>query len=533
MASVMNGFVHKHLWVRLVLVLVVTAGFAVGVQVTYDRIIYEQNASRLAEIGAETLHRAELSADYAIITLSDFAGQGLGRCDAASLQKLRDAIFLRGTIKDVIVLGKGDKVKCSGLPLGEQSTSNWALNSRLDGEEASNSSISFHVMGPANSGILGVSWRFGNELTYLAIFNVDSLIFNALPTALREQGQAELLLGDEVFAVHQPETRSIAPVRLHTYRLSSSRYPFSVRLSVPVPALAAWNHAHGSIVAIIGAVVGLIMGLLLVMLLSRPPDMAKLMRRALKRGEFVPFVQPVFGLMDRQIVGCEVLTRWVRADGCVIPPYKFIPQAEATGLIVPLTRHIVTNALNEMALFLRRSPSFKVAFNIVPADMTAPGFVEEFAQLVDKTGVDYRQIVLELTERQPFEEVEQAVKTIAQLRGLGFGVALDDTGTGHNGLSYVQILGADTLKIDKHFVDFVDTDRSARLIVQMLVRLAGELGMRTLAEGVEREAQVEALIECGVDKGQGFLVSPPIPIESFLNREFAGKEKGFKMVQAA
>lgn len=529
----MNGFVHKHFWVRFIIVLVVTGGFAVGIQMTYDRIVYEQNASRLAEIGAETLHRAELSADYAIITLSDFAGQGLGRCDEASLQKLRDAIFLRGTIKDVIVLGKNNQIKCSGLPLAAKSTSKWALKSLEEGENASNSSISFHIMGPANSGILGVSWRFGAALSYLAIFNVDSLIFNALPGALREEGQAELLLGDQVFALHSPEVRTIAPRVMHTYRLSSSRYPFSVRLSVPVSALAAWNHAHGSVVAVVGALLGLVIGLLLVMQLSRPPDFTKLMRRALKRGEFVPFVQPVFNLASREIVGCEVLARWVRADGTVVPPYKFIPQAEASGLIVPLTRHIVTTALNDLALFLRRTPGFSVAFNIVPADMTGPEFITEFSQLVDKTGVGYSQIVLEITERQPFENVDLAIKTISRLRALGFGVSLDDTGTGHNGLSYVQLLGADMLKIDKHFVDFVDTDRSALLIVQMLVRLANELGMRTLAEGVEREAQVKALIECGVDKGQGFLVSPPVPIENFLTFDFAGGVTGFRLVHAA
>ena len=95
-------------------------------------------------------------------------------------------------------------------------------------------------------------------------------------------------------------------------------------------------------------------------------------------------------------------------------------------------------------------------------------------------------------------------------------VSLDDTGTGHNGLSYVQQLGADIIKIDKYFIDRIGMDGAATTIVQMLVRLASELGMRTVAEGIETEQQMKALLDCQVDEGQGFLISPPVSAEEFL-----------------
>jgi len=280
--------------------------------------------------------------------------------------------------------------------------------------------------------------------------------------------------------------------------------------------LRGWNREAQPYVLAAGMLLGTILGLFSFFVLSRPPDPDAEMREGLKRGEFIPYMQPTFCVGTRKIVGCEVLVRWKKSDGTLVPPVRFISWAESNGLIVPMTRAVISRALSQLGEHIKANPGFKVAFNIVPSDLVSHRFAEELCDLVSQAGLERRQLVLELTERQDFDNLEQAITTISELRKLGFRVALDDTGIGHNGLSHVQRLGVDIIKIDKLFIDRVGMDRSATAIVQMLVRLADELGMRTVAEGIETEEQLKTLAELNVDEGQGYLVSPPVPAGEFL-----------------
>jgi EAL domain-containing protein (putative c-di-GMP-specific phosphodiesterase class I) len=129
--------------------------------------------------------------------------------------------------------------------------------------------------------------------------------------------------------------------------------------------------------------------------------------------------------------------------------------------------------------------------------------------------VSARQIVLEVTERNELPDLDQAAAVVKELRDLGFRVAMDDVGVGHSGLSQIKGLGVNTIKIDKFFVDTITEDGSAITIVEMLVRLARDLGMTVIAEGIETPEQVQALIACGVEEGQGYIVSQPLPFAKF------------------
>jgi EAL domain-containing protein (putative c-di-GMP-specific phosphodiesterase class I) len=130
--------------------------------------------------------------------------------------------------------------------------------------------------------------------------------------------------------------------------------------------------------------------------------------------------------------------------------------------------------------------------------------------------VSTRQIVLEVTERNELPDLKRAAARVRELRVFGFKVAMDDVGVGHSGLSQMKGLGADTIKIDKFFIDTIAEDGSAaKTIVEMLVRLARDLNMTVIAEGVETDDQVQALIACGVEEGQGYIVSPPLPFAKF------------------
>ena len=254
-------------------------------------------------------------------------------------------------------------------------------------------------------------------------------------------------------------------------------------------------------IVVFAAVLGLAFGLLLANVVNRPKNPVDQLDQALAAGEFQPFLQPVFDLQSGAIIGCEALARWMRADGSVVPPIRFIPFAESNDRIGPLTWHIVSQALEALRVPLRRDRNFKVAVNIAPRHLASEGFEQRFRDVVAEADVPPRQVVLELTEREELEDSVRVAAVIENLRRWGFGVALDDVGIGHNGLSHIQQLGANIIKIDKFFVDGIGLDSSANTVVEMLVSLARELNMSVLAEGIETETQLSGLVTCGVTEG--------------------------------
>ena len=269
-------------------------------------------------------------------------------------------------------------------------------------------------------------------------------------------------------------------------------------------------------IVVFAAILGLAFGLLLANVVNRPKNPVDQLDQALAAGEFQPFLQPVFDLQSGAIIGCEALARWMRADGSVVPPIRFIPFAESNDRIGPLTWHIVSQALEALRVPLRRDRNFKVAVNIAPRHLASEGFEQRFRDVVAEADVPPRQVVLELTEREELEDSVRVAAVIENLRRWGFGVALDDVGIGHNGLSHIQQLGANIIKIDKFFVDGIGLDSSANTVVEMLVSLARELNMSVLAEGIETETQLSGLVTCGVTEGQGYFKAPPLPVDDFL-----------------
>jgi EAL domain-containing protein (putative c-di-GMP-specific phosphodiesterase class I) len=180
-----------------------------------------------------------------------------------------------------------------------------------------------------------------------------------------------------------------------------------------------------------------------------------------------------------------------------------------------MTWQVLSKALREMQPTLRANRTFKLSVNIVPRHMMTDGFVDKLREVVSEARVSPRQVVLEITEREELPDLAKASEAVSQLRDLAFKVAMDDVGIGHSGLSQLKALGADVIKIDKFFVDSITMDETAAAIVETLVRLAHQLKMGVVAEGIETEEQRDALLARGVENGQGYLVSAPVPIESF------------------
>ena len=304
-------------------------------------------------------------------------------------------------------------------------------------------------------------------------------------------------------------------------------------LDVDRIALLEWNREGDMVVALFGAAMGLMAMLLLINRLNRPVDPTDAIRAGLKTGQFLPHYQPIFNTADKAIVGCEALARWHRSDGNIAGPGAFIELMEREGLLPQLTRQLITRSLRELAPIMRHSRQFRVAFNISPDELLADTFATDMCRIAAQFDVPRQQITFEITEREQLAAINEAISAVSALRYLGFHVALDDTGTGHNGLANVQRLGADIIKIDKHFVDQIEMSDTAAAIVELLVKVSGQLGAETVAEGVETDGQLAALRNIGVDKGQGFLIAPALDRQDFFKLYHQDAQKILRLQRQA
>jgi sensor c-di-GMP phosphodiesterase-like protein len=491
------------------------AAFAGAAHVTLNAVIDTQNRKQISELNRLILHRAELAADYAFIALGEMMEKGVLGCDASALREFRRHVYQRSTVKDIRAVDANGAVICSAFP--ETLEFDVSSMSAADALASRNTQVLLLRLDQQSGSALGVMWQVTTDVALVAVVGTDALLYDMLPAELRDRSEMILKLENgAAVARFMPNPRGGALVEPAVFSAQSARYPLLSEICVEGSVLAAWNKDPQPLFLSVVGLIGLAFGWLIVRAMARPKSAIMELDDALAAKEFRPFMQPVFSLQSGEIVGCEVLARWVRSDGTVIPPSRFIPLAEDSGRIVPLTHQIVAQALVELKPFMRSNKHFTVAFNIVAAHLSASGFVDELRKLVSDAGVSARQIVIELTEREELRDLEKAAGVIAELRGHGFKVAIDDAGTGHSGLSYIQKLGVNTIKIDKFFVDSIGSDHTAQAVVEMLVRLARQLGMTTVAEGIESREQIAALEACGVDEGQGYVVSPPVPAVDFL-----------------
>ena len=364
---------------------------------------------------------------------------------------------------------------------------------------------------------LGVLRGSDAEGHLVAILGMSAYLFDIMPAELREHSEVLLELSDgKAVADYVPVGQSIRPADVTDFVMASNRYPLRTTIRVDTGAFERWNSESYLPILTLGTVLGLAFGFLLASVAARPKNPVAELDRALAAREFEPFLQPVFNLATGAIIGCEVLARWRQSDGTVIPPSRFIQLAESSGRIEPITWQIVSATLTALQPRLKQDKGFQVYVNIVPRHIMAPGFVDKLRGTVAAARVSPRQVVLEITERDELEDLARAASVIAELREYGFKVAIDDVGVGHSGLSQVQRLGANILKIDKFFVDSMARDSTANAVVRMLVQLARELKMKVHAEGIETDEQMSALIACGVEEGQGYLVSRPLPVAEFI-----------------
>jgi EAL domain-containing protein (putative c-di-GMP-specific phosphodiesterase class I) len=239
------------------------------------------------------------------------------------------------------------------------------------------------------------------------------------------------------------------------------------------------------------------------------------LRRALENSEFVPYFQPKVDLRTGAVVGAEALLRWNHPTEASVAPDVFIPLAEQTGLIVPVTLQVISAAIRECALWQARGRDLSVAVNLsarVLVDPALPDHVEELCRCWD---LPTRALVLEITESMIVDDPARALPVVERLAALGVRLSIDDFGTGYSSLEYLKTLPVREMKIDRSFVAGMADDVRDAAIVRHSIELGRSLGLRVVAEGVESCEAHERLAAMGCDQGQGFLYSRAVPAEEF------------------
>lgn len=251
------------------------------------------------------------------------------------------------------------------------------------------------------------------------------------------------------------------------------------------------------------------------------------LKLALARDQLHMVYQPQIDAFSCRMVGSEALLRWRHPQLGNVSPAEFIPLAERNGLIVSIGTWVLRQVMRQIRVWRDAGlPEMTVAVNLSAVQFAQPDLIEVIQRIANEEGVEPSLVELELTEAVALKNPEAAAKSIKALQEAGFKVSIDDFGTGYSSMTYLKKFAVDKLKIDQSFVRGVESSTNDQAIVRATVQMAHGLGMITIAEGVETQAEMDFLQSCGCDEMQGYLFSRPldeVDFEAFVCRQFESR----------
>jgi diguanylate cyclase (GGDEF)-like protein len=234
---------------------------------------------------------------------------------------------------------------------------------------------------------------------------------------------------------------------------------------------------------------------------------------ALREHQFFLHYQPIFELPGRSVVGVEALIRWRHPDRGVVPPDEFIPASEESGLIVPIGRWVLGEACRQAAIWHALGEQIRIFVNVSAQQLSRDGFADDVRHALEISGIEPSLLVLEITETTLMRDVAAAGTRLSEIKELGVSVAIDDFGTGYASLSHLQQMPVDVLKIDRSFVAALNGEGQGRELLEAVLGVGQALSLTVIAEGVETQGQMQALLEMGCERVQGFLMGRPCAAE--------------------
>lgn len=244
-------------------------------------------------------------------------------------------------------------------------------------------------------------------------------------------------------------------------------------------------------------------------------ELESCLARAIDQGELLLHYQPQIDLDSGRLIGVEALLRWDRPGHGLVSPGDFIPLAEATGLIHPMGEWALRAACEQAVAWRHQGlPPVLMAANISPRQFHQPGLAERVRNILQDTGMDPAYLEIEITESTIMNDIDQAVRTMQEINGLGVRLAIDDFGTGYSSLGALKRFPIQKLKIDQTFVRDLTSDSNDAAITDAVIALARAMSLEVIAEGIETESQLAFLRDKHCDQGQGFLFSRPLPADA-------------------
>ncbi|MEP0235276.1 EAL domain-containing protein [Roseibium sp.] len=479
----------------------------------------ESQAEReLEAMGDRYIQRADNAISSTVSALQRLDRDDIQTCDAEDRGLLQSVISSEGYIDAIGLVDRDGKRMCI-VPDMELTGEAILPILQQDGPLVGIGMLDKSFLGAR---VAVVSWDLGNGYRLFAEVTPVAIAADPGPEYLRAYRRAERRLGNDIlwFETGGYNSESSDPDNAIVVQVRSGRYPLEATLVAPKSAAIQVVHDLKIIAATACAAFALLFVAIGVWFSWRPENEANDdFIAAIRNGEFIPYYQPVMDIETGKLRGCEVLMRWRRPNGMIVSPGQFMEYAERNGHIFDMTRHLMEQTCEEVGKLHLENPDLKLSINLFAGHFRNRDVVNDIKSIYEESDISFQQIVVEVTERYPLEDLELARKIIAELQALGVRVALDDVGTGHGGMAYLQKLGIDIIKIDKMFIDAIGDDDSSTTIVDSMVELADNLGMGIIAEGVEQEEQVERLRELGVTAAQGYYFAAPMPASQYL--EFA------------
>ncbi len=336
----------RHHFTLALMALAIVAATTIVARFVYESIVVQRNTAQLTELSGQLLGRAELAIDYAVITLGGLMAEGALNCSETAIQSARQQVLLRGSIKAIEVVDSRRGRSCSTMDVED---SRFFGSEAIGSLAARNPSISIEKPMIEHDGLVRIVWQRDEGLFMTAMVNLDTLMFDVFPGALRESSHAAILLGPEtILARFNDPVDATDPAAFRLFERASARYPISSSLQVARHEIQTWNRGSFLYSTAAGLLLGTIFAFLVVKLAYRRRGPVEELASAIAAGEIVPYIQPIFDLASKEVVGGEVLARWVRQDGTVISPDHFIPLAESAGLVNEMTFALMSQAFGRL-----------------------------------------------------------------------------------------------------------------------------------------------------------------------------------------
>lgn len=291
--------------------------------------------------------------------------------------------------------------------------------------------------------------------------------------------------------------------------------------ALPLSYLTAQRDAIALRLVPAGLLAGIAIAAALLLLARQQASLAAALRTGLRNDEFFLLYQPVVDLRSDRWIGVEALLRWRRAGGELIGPDVFIPLAEQTGMIMRLTERVLQLVERDTRDFLATRPAFHIAVNVSASDLHSGSLLAHIDGMLARGGARASNLIVEITERSALD-IECGRAAIDALRARGIAVAIDDFGTGYAGLSYLEALKIDYLKVDKSFIEAIGTSAPTNQVVDHVIAMSSAMKLVTIAEGIETMAQKDYLRARGVELAQGWLFGKPQRFEDIAAALAAG-----------